>query len=261
MAPPRIRKQSSPTNRQNDSAVRVARVAIIATCSALAFGWRGPVDAWQQAEGSCRITGRALSGSAPLPGVSVLVKSAGAVKTATSTDPDGTYRVALTFGTYDLAAELTGFTSVSRSITVAGTPCDQTIDFQLTLAPRVPLAAALPAVAPVAPGSASGRGAAPQPPAAGAPAANGARGQRFETLNVQTQEAASAAVETTESTDAAARLLLPPGFSTEGPTEAVAINGNMANVDRGMMADRMDAIGRGEFNPATGEFAQGFGPG
>src|SRR5262245_25046556 len=184
MAPPRIRKQSSPTNRQNDSAVRVARVAIIATCGALAFGWRGPVDAWQQAEGSCRITGRALSGSAPLPGVSVLVKTAGAVKAATSTDPDGTYRIALTFGTYDLAAELTGFTSVSRSITVAGTPCDQTIDFQLTLAPRVPLAATLPAVAPVAPGSGAGRGA-PQPSAAGASAANGGRGQRFETLNVR----------------------------------------------------------------------------
>ncbi len=89
-------------------------------CGALAFGWRGPVDAWQQAEGTCRISGHALSGAAPLPGVSVLVKSAGAVKTATSTDPDGTYRVALAFGTYDLAAELTGFTTVSRSITRRG---------------------------------------------------------------------------------------------------------------------------------------------
>jgi hypothetical protein len=35
----------------------------------------------------------------------------------------------------------------------------------------------------------------------------------------------------------------------------------MASMDRGMMADRLDAIGRGEFDPATGEFAQGFGPG
>src|SRR5262245_64820180 len=99
MAPPRIRKQSSPTNRQNDSAARMARVAIIATCGALAFGWRGPVDAWQQGEGSCRITGRALSGSAPLPGVSVLVKSGGAVKNATSKVPDVTYHGALPMGT------------------------------------------------------------------------------------------------------------------------------------------------------------------
>ncbi len=263
MATRSIRKNAPPTNRRNHSAARVARVAIIAMCGALAFGWRGPVDAWQQAEGTCRVSGHALSGAAPLPGVSVMVKSAGAVKAATSTDPDGTYRVALTFGTYDLSAELTGFTSVSRSITVAATPCDQTIDFQLTLAPRVPVAAAQPnTTQPSSPASPTpGRGAPPQQSAAGGPAANGARGQRFETLNVQTQEGASAAVENTESTDAAARLLLPPGFSTEGPTEAVAINGNMANLDRGMMADRLDAIGRGEFNPVTGEFGQGFGPG
>jgi len=263
MATRRSRKHAIPQSRRNDSAVRMARVAIIAMCGALAFGWRGPVDAWQQAEGTCRVSGRALSGAAPLPGVSVMVKSAGTVKAATSTDPDGTYRVALTFGTYDLSAELTGFTSVSRSITVAGTPCDQAIDFQLTLAPRVPIAATQPSTpqtsSPATP--TPGRGAPPQQSAAGGAAANGARGQRFETLNVQTQEAASAPVETTESADAAARLLLPPGFSTEGPTEAVAINGNMANLDRGMMADRLDAIGRGEFNPATGEFAQGFGPG
>ncbi len=111
------------------------------------------------------------------------------------------------------------------------------------------------------PASGAGRGAPPASGATATPAANGARGQRFETLTVQTQAAAAAGVETTETSDPAARLLLPPGFSTEGPTEAVAINGNMASLDRGMMNDRLDAIGRGEFNPATGEFAQGFGPG
>src|SRR4029453_11109922 len=147
-------------HRDNDGA-RVARVAIVAMCGALAFGWKGPVDAWQQAEGACRISGRAMSGAVPLPGVSVLVKSAGAVKTATSTDPDGTYRVALAFGTYDLAAELTGFTTISRSITVAGTACDQTVDFQLTLAPRAPIAAAQPGAAPTPPASGAGRGAPP----------------------------------------------------------------------------------------------------
>jgi len=250
-----------PRSRASDDAARIARVAIVAMCGALAFGWRGPVDAWQQAEGTCRISGRALSGAAPLPGVSVLVKSAGAVKTATSTDPDGTYRVALAFGTYDLAAELTGFTTVSRSITVAGTACDQKVDFQLSLAPRAPIAAAQPGAAPTPPASGAGRGTPPALGATATPTANGARGQRFETLTVQTQEAAAAGVETTETSDPAARLLLPPGFSTEGPTEAVAINGNMASLDRGMMADRLDAIGRGEFNPVTGEFAQGFGPG
>src|SRR5258707_79437 len=81
--------------------------------------------------------------------------------------------------------------------------------------------------------------------------------QRFETLTVQTQAAAAARVDSTETGDSAARLLLPPGFSAEGPTEAVAINGNMASLDRGMMNDRLEAIGRGEFNPTTGEFGQG----
>ena len=256
------RTRATTSDRNRDSAARIARVAIIAICGALAFGWKGPLDAWQQTEGgSCRITGHALSGAAPLPGVSVLAKAAGAVKAATSTDPDGTYRIALPFGTYDLAADLTGFTAASKSITITSAPCDQTVDFQLTLAPRVPIAAASNGAAPASVAPAPGRGAPPAQGAAAPQAANGARGQRFETLNVQTQEAATAAVETSEPTDATARLLLPPGFSSEGPTEAVAINGNMASLDRGMMADRLDAIGRGEFNPATGEFAQGFGPG
>src|SRR5215831_19633415 len=119
---------------------RLARVAIIAFCGALAFGWRGPLDAWQQATGACRITGHAISGTSPLPGVSVLVRSGGEVKTATSTDPDGTYRVSLGEGTYELVAELTGFTAVTRAVTVGGGTCDQTVDLPLTLAPRTPLA-------------------------------------------------------------------------------------------------------------------------
>src|SRR4051794_14673921 len=238
----------------------IARVAIIAACGALAFGIRGPLDAWQQAGGTCRIVGRAVSGTQPLPGASALAKSSGSVKTATSRDPDGTYRIMLPEGTYDLAAELTGFTSISRSVTVGGGACDQTIDLPLTLAPRTPSASQTGSSA--APGSPSGRRGMPSQ-GSGAAAQNGAAaGQRFETLNVQTQAAsAAAATESTDAGDAAARLLLPPGFSTEGPTEAVAINGNMASLDRGMMNDRLDAIGRGEFNPATGEFAQGFGPG
>ena len=238
----------------------IARVAIIAACGALAFGFKGPLDAWQQAAGACRISGRAVSGTQPLPGVSVLVRSAGTVKSATSTDPDGTYRISLAEGTYDLTAELTGFTSASRSITVGGGTCDQTIDFQLTLAPRAPLAGAGVPGSPAAAASSGRRGVPPQAAATGAQNGAATGAQRFETLNVQTQAAAAAGVETNDTSEAA-RLLLPPGFSTEGPTEAVAINGNMANLDRGMMNDRLEAIGRGEFNPATGEFGQGFGPG
>src|SRR4051812_30720830 len=137
----------------------LARVAIIAACGALAFGFRGQLDARQQAAGTCRISGRAASGTQPLPGVSMLVRSSGAVKTATSTDPDGTYRLLLPEGTYDVAAELTGFTAASRSVTVGGSVCDQTIDFQLTLAPHTPIAAAAAPGSPATPSAGGRRGA------------------------------------------------------------------------------------------------------
>src|SRR3954468_24544977 len=126
----------------------IARIAIIAACGALAFGVRGPLDAWQQAGGTCRIGGRAVSGTQPLPGVSVLVKSAGSVKAATSTDPDGTYRIMLPEGAYDLEAELTGFSSISQSVPVGGGACDQTIDLRLPIAPRTPAAPAGSSAAP-----------------------------------------------------------------------------------------------------------------
>jgi hypothetical protein len=236
-----------------------ARVAAIAACGALSLGLMGPLDAQQPAPaGSCRIAGRAASAGTALPGVSVLVQSGGAVKAATSTDTDGTYRLTLPSGSYQLSAELTGFDRLVRELTIgAAAPCDQTIDFQLALAPRVPRAASgSPGASPATAQPQGGRGGqAPTTPSAAAGA------QRFATLTVQTQAAAAAGIESNDSSDAAARLLLPPGFSTEGPTEALAINGNMASVDRGMMADRLDAIGRGEFDPATGAFGEGFGPG
>ena len=88
---------------------------------------------------------------------------------------------------------------------------------------------------------------------------------RFTALSVQQDANGAQAVETTtaaESASEAARLL-PPGFSLDNmQNEAVTINGaaNATNIDRGMLDDRMTAIGRGEFDPSTGEFAQGFGP-
>ncbi len=207
--------------------------------------------------GACQVTGRASAGTTPLPGVAVLVRAGGAVKAATSTDTDGTFRLLVPAGSFEVTAELTGFDPVAKPLTIAdaATPCTQAVDFQLSLAPRVPRASAGSVAA--IPGAASapvqqGRGA---PPSAGAAAV----AQRFATLNVQTQAAAEAGIE--DAPDNAARLLLPPGFSTEGPTQALAVNGSMASLDRGTLNDRLEAIGRGEFNPATGEFGEGFGPG
>lgn len=188
----------------------------------------------QQAPAPCRVSGRITSGTTPLPGVAVVASAGGRVMSATSTEADGTYQLAVAPGAYDVRAELTGFTALTREVTLTGDPCvPQVADVQLTLAPRRPRAAVA--------ASAAGR-------------------PRFETLNVEAQHAATA-VETPpaerEAIDAATRLLLPPGFSTEGPTESLAVAGNMADIDRRMMGDRMDAIGRGEFNPLTGEFAPG----
>ena len=55
-----------------------------------------------------------------------------------------------------------------------------------------------------------------------------------------------------------------PGSALQNAqAEAVAINGSSdaISVDRSALNDRINAIGRGEFDPATGQFAAGFGPG
>src|SRR6266545_1850954 len=154
----------------SSSAVHITRVAAIALAGACAFGWMGPVDAWEQAPpGSCRISGHAVSGSFPLPGVSIVAVVDDAVKAATSTDPDGTYHLVLQAPStgsgqgYTVTAELTGFTRVSQSLNVSAAPCDPPIDFQLTLAPRVQpspasMTAGSPATGAPAPGAGGERG-------------------------------------------------------------------------------------------------------
>src|SRR5215470_14455100 len=82
----------------------------------------------------CRVTGRAVSGGAPLPGVSIVVRGDGAVKAATSTDLDGTYTMLFApDAAYDVSAELPGFSPINREVTFGAAPCDRSLDFQLTL--------------------------------------------------------------------------------------------------------------------------------
>jgi hypothetical protein len=247
--------------------------AVALGAATLAISPLSPIDAQQgAASGACRISGRATSGATPLPGVTVIVKSDDVVKGATSTDLDGTYHVNVPAGTYHLSAELTGFAHVDRDLSVSDSACAQTVDLQLALAPRQPVARPAAPAGQTAAANTNGAGGRSDQPtttaggrgaASGANGAAGGRGQRFETLAVQTQAGAAAGLEVNPPDREAegAALLLPPGFSTEGPTQAVAISGNMASLDRGMLNDRLEAIGRGEFDPATGEFAQGFGPG
>lgn len=211
-------------------------VAVVAVTSS-AVGMLYPLDA-QQAPATCRLTGRASHGSAPLPGVSLVALAGGSVVAATSTDPDGSYQLAVAPGAYLVKAELTGFTPFQSTVSLGPAPCAQALQIQLALAPRAPRPPVTPRVT------------------------TQAVGGRFEALSVQQQEAGAAAEAPGFERDAtSAAALLPPGFSTEAPTESLTVTGTMASLDRGMLGDRLEAIGRGEFDPATGEFAPGFGRG
>ena len=134
---------------------RTALWCTVAVTIAASFGQA------QQAPGPCKVTGRITSGATALPGVALVVTTGTIVAAATSTEADGTYQLTLTPGTYQVKAELTGFTTLDRTMSLTGDPCAaQVADLQLVLQPRAPRVAA------AAPGAA-GRG-------------------RFETLNVQT---------------------------------------------------------------------------
>ena len=63
--------------------------------------------------------------------------------------------------------------------------------------------------------------------------------------------------------NADAGTLLPAGFSLQdAQSDAIAIAGGRSatNLDRGLLNDRLQAINLGQFDPATGQFAPGFGP-
>src|SRR5262249_37537505 len=193
-----------------------------AACLAVVLGLPTNIDAKQApAQGTCRVTGHATSAQQPLPGVAISIKSGTTLKAATSTDQDGSYGITLTPGQYTVTADLTGFGRVEQTITiVADGSCPQTFNIPMTLAPRQPLPQAAPAstttpaIAPAAGGrgtqrTGGGRGA----PPAGRSAQSG--NQRVQ-VQVQAQGDAAQVAANETTTEDAARLLLPPGFSSEG---------------------------------------------
>jgi trimeric autotransporter adhesin len=201
------------------------------------------------------VSGRVTSGATLLPGVSILVHTGGTLKAATSTDVDGTFAIALPpNGVYELSTEFTGFTRANREVTVGAPPCNQTLDLTIALEPRktpsTASADALPSAEPRAAGASNG---------ARAPAA----ARRFESLNVQSDPAAAAVDEARAEDPQDVARLLPQGFSVEAvQSDPIAINGSndAATLDRGLMNDRSQMINLGQLDPATGQFAQGFGP-
>jgi trimeric autotransporter adhesin len=255
---------------------KTVRAALVAGCAAacgltaaqITIDAAGQTPAAQRAQAGCKVAGKITSGTKPLPGVSLIIRQGEIVVGATSTDAQGTYQFTLApSAAYRMTAEFTAFSPADREITLGALPCEWKGDIELTLlsrAPKSPESPAPPAAAAPAPSAT-----APKP--TGAPAtiptsSGGAPGQagRFQALDVQTDQTAAAGLQANppDPSDATTRLLLPPGFSTDGPTQAVAVNGNMASIDRGGLNDRMQALNRGEIDPVTGELTQsGFGDG
>jgi hypothetical protein len=228
--------------------------------------------------------------------VSIVVHAGDALKAATSTDVDGRYTILFSpNATYRVTAELTAFGAVDRTITLGPAPCDTTADIELALRSRRESINPTPAATSNTPAQPSqnteaapsantppvdqraaagasdsggrGRGGAPRG-ANGRGAGAGAR-QGFQTLNVQPDANGEATLGLGGSDDGGdAARLLPSGFSLQDvQSDAVAISGSndATNVDRGQLNDRAQfltqAIAQGNFDPATGQFAQGFAPG
>ena len=229
----------------------------------------------------CRVQGKVVSGTTPLPGAAIVIKVGDRVL-ATSSNAEGKFSITfLPNSTYHLSVELTAFAAMQKDLTLGAAPCDQTVEFNLSLTSKETPVAPTPAADVAAPAAAAG-----QPPATGQPtqpgqptqtAANttnaagrsgraGGAGQpaQFSTLNVTADANGTAAIDAAPP-DASGDLarLLPPGFSLQNAqSDAVAINGrgDALSVDNSAMNARLNAINSGEFDPATGQFAAGFGP-
>src|SRR5262249_23318652 len=163
------------------------------------------------------VAGRVTSGGVPIPGASIVVRAGDAVQLATSSDVEGSYSIQFVpRAQYRVTVDATGFLETARDLTLADPPCDQTVDYEIKLAPRnaagepppastAPLASSrTPDAAATAPRG-GGRGAAGRSQSSQA-------GSRFQTLNVQADANGIVAAETQgqESEDIA--RLLPAGF-------------------------------------------------
>jgi hypothetical protein len=175
----------------------------------------------------------------PLPGVSITARVGDVVARATSTGIDGQYQLALPEGTSTIAADLAGFERVEQGVALGGASCRQTLDLTLALTPRSPRRA--PTAAPEAQAAAGGRGRAGQGGQGGDPGAS-----RFQTLDVAADAAGASLDARLEEPADAPQLLLPPGFENEASSDAIAVTGNVARVDRDQLRDRFEAFARGD---------------
>ena len=244
---------------------------ILATPELHGFAGQRPLTAGTAAA-SCHVSGRIASGGIPLPGVAVVARRGDGdqVVAATSTGVDGAYGLALpAAGTYRLSTDLMGFGAVRRNVTLRAGTCDAVLDFELALASRGPQAIGAgraPDAAPAGDPRATAtnesgpdiRGAAAQAAGRRGDGRRGA-GRRFAALGVEPDAAVTGnpSLLPADPDDPAAGLSLPPGFSTDGSTDAVAIRGEESRLDRRLMRERLLALGRGEFAPAGAGLPEG----
>jgi len=215
----------------------------------------------------CTVTGQVASGATALPGVSLRATRDGVVAAATSTDVNGAYSLRLPPGTFHVTAELAAFARFEQDVVIAAGSCPPALDVALVLGSRAPSAepAQVTATAPAVPAPAREEPAVPffggRGRRGGGPGDLAARARtRFAQLDVVQADTASAATEESgleiDFNDPAASLL-PPGFSTDGNTDVVAVLGDAARVDRGQLRDRLGALGRGEFDAIGGQLPPG----
>ena len=199
------------------------------------------------------IQGIVQSGNTPLPGVSVTaINSVTNEKVTTSTDLNGQYQLKVpTVGTYNIETTMAAFAPAAKQAELVDVSTPVRLDFDLTLASRVPQAS-------------------PQ-----SRRTVGLRGRGAQTLQVQ-QTANPDTTTEDEQEELTAQLpndVQVPGFAQDTPTEAVAILGNTAqttfgndfNFDREQIQQFIDqqfgfAGGRGGPDGANAGAGQG-GPG
>jgi hypothetical protein len=183
---------------------------------------------------ACEIRGTVAASGAPLPGVAITATLAESDVAAGTSAPDGSFVLRLSGpGSYVVKATLAGFALGATPVELSPGECRATAALALVLQSRAPKPAvsadAVPAPAPAAPTS--------------APVLRGPRGQTGARSGGPERRAAGGgedAAETPLEMLDAAQPLLPPGFSSEAPTESVALSGSGGQVQTadGFFRDR-----------------------
>jgi trimeric autotransporter adhesin len=247
-------------------------------CTALVLAWGVPEYAQTpqtsqtpQAQLPCVIAGLVQSGGVALPGVAIaaLTPEGQEPLTSTSTEANGSYTLRVPApGTYMVRATLAAFAVDSHSATLSLPDCSTRLDFTLVLASRAARAAGstpsnagqpsqrLTTGAAVPTEAARGRG--QSPAAANGRGANGRGG--FQQLDVVANaNAGDTTGSEVTSEGLRSELQLPPGFSTDAPTETLSTTATQQTQSNDMLLFGGRG-GRGEFGE-DGPNGRGGGPG